>query len=260
MTTGFYLLDNPNPYQIQYRDSRRGRLSGGVLLHTTESPKERGALPICHWIATQRRDHGSYHCVVDADTAIAMAPDSYEVWGAAAPGFNQSAWHISIAGRSSDLNPNDGWTKAVFRQLAVQIVAFWRRNNIDPAGQTFRPAQQLLTQPGLANHGDAQPQDRSDAFARHPDRPALEALLLSEIAAIIGPPPEPEDDEVKPVIVRDPRNGQMWHVFGNTRYPLRSMDEVNVLTFLGVRVVTDGGDALVNWLRACKDLGRPRGK
>ena len=80
-----------------------------------------------------------------------------------------------------------------------------------------------------------------------------------------GPvPPPPEDDEVKPVIVVDPRPGRSaWHVFGNTRYRLATPDEVNVLKFMGVEVVTGdpaNPDPIVNWLRACKDLGRPEGK
>ena len=257
----YYLLDNPNPYTQQYMAGRRGPFTGGVLIHTTESPKGNGAEPICRWIATQRRDYGSYHCVVDADGAIPMAPDDFETWHCAARHFNQRTWGISIAGRSTDLNPDDEWTKRVFHQLAAQIVAMWQRNGIDPAAQGFRPAEQLLEGPGLANHGDAQPWDRSDAFARHPRRGELEALLLSEIAAIIGPPPpEPEEDEVKPVIIKDPRpNGRFWHVCGNTRYRLESPDEVDVLRFLGVPLITEGGDGLVSWLRACKDLGRPAG-
>jgi hypothetical protein len=200
----YYLLDHPNPYQVQYRAGRRGRLSGGVLLHTTESPKGNGAGPIANWIATQRRDHGSYHCIVDAERAINMAPDDYETWHCAAPGFNQSTWGISIAGRSTDLNPGDDWTRRVFGQIAMQLVAFWQRNGINPAVQGFRPAQQLLTSPGIANHGDAQPWDRSDAFARHPQRPQLEALLLSQIAAIVKPaPPTPKELSSVSIIAND---------------------------------------------------------
>ena len=74
------------------------------------------------------------------------------------------------------------------------------------------------------------------------------------------PTPEPEEDEMKPVILRDPRHGTMWHVFGNTRYKLTSQSEVDMLTFLGVQIVTEGGDGIVQWLRACKDLGRPAEK
>jgi hypothetical protein len=76
------------------------------------------------------------------------------------------------------------------------------------------------------------------------------------------PPPDPDgDDEVKPVIVVDPRPGRSaWHVFGNTRYRLADQAEVDTLKYLGTQVVTGdpaNPDPIVNWLRACKDLGRP---
>jgi hypothetical protein len=87
-------------------------------------------------------------------------------------------------------------------------------------------------------------------------------MLVAYVRQIIQP--TPEDDEVKPVIVVDPRPGRSaWHVFGNTRYRLATPDEVNVLKFMGVEVVTGdpaNPDPIVNWLRACKDLGRPEGK
>jgi len=78
------------------------------------------------------------------------------------------------------------------------------------------------------------------------------------------PPPDPDEDEMKPVIVVDPRPGRSaWHVFGNTRYRLATAEEINVLKFMGVQEIT--GDPnnpapIVNWLRACKDLGRPTEK
>lgn len=78
------------------------------------------------------------------------------------------------------------------------------------------------------------------------------------------PEPEPEEEDedmAKSVIVKDPRpDGRHWHVFGNQRYRIESQDEIEALKFLGAPVITEGGDALVSWLRACKDLGRPKGR
>ena len=245
----YYLLDNPNPYQVQYRAGRRGRLTGGVLIHTTESPKGNGAGPIAHWIATQRRDHGSYHVIVDADRALVMAPDDYEVWHCAARGFNQATFGISIAGRSTDLNPDDEWTKKVFGQLALQLAAFFKRNRIDVnAGAVFRPAQQLLSGPGLANHGDAQPWDRSDAFARHPRRGDLERLLIDGIRYFAGaaaPPPAPSiptppgvDLNVnKPVMMREP-DGTVWMYYSGTpwRVHVKSVADVATFQYFGIEL------------------------
>lgn len=190
---GYYLLDNPNPYAMQYSSYRNGTLSGGVLLHTTESPKENGALPIARWIATQRRDYGSYHAIFDDTQTILMAPDGYTVWHCAASGFNSTTMGISFACRSVDLDPADGWTQRAFAQAARWLVDFWTRNGWDPAASAaFIPAGETRARPGLTTHGDAQPWDRSDAFTRHPQRAELERLLLSQIAAIVKPqPPEP---------------------------------------------------------------------
>lgn len=258
MTTGYYLLDNPNPNCVQYSDYRNGRLSGGVLLHTTESSQASGAEPIARWIATQRTDYGSYHAIFDASTTIPMAPDSYTVWHCAASGYNSTTMGVSFACRSVDLNPDDAWTQAAFDRCAAWLVDFWTRNGMDPATSArFIDAPATRTTPGLTTHGDAQPIDRSDAFTRHPRRAELEQLLLQRIAAHINPSPEPED-EVKQVMIRDPRTGTVWHVCGNTRYRLAEQAEVDTLAFLGVQLVTQGGDALVTWLRTTKDLGRPR--
>jgi len=258
--TGYYLLDNPNPHCPQYSNYRNGRLSGGVLLHTTESSQAAGAEPIARWIATQRTDYGSYHAIFDADTTIPMAPDGYTTWHCAASGYNSTTMGVSFACRTVDLNPDDDWTKRAFGQAARWLVDFWVRNGFDPvASAAFIPAPDTRVRPGLTTHGDAQPVDRSDAFTRHPQRPQLEALLLAEIAKAITPtPPDPEEDTVRQVMIRDPRTGTVWHVCGNTRYRLASEDEVKTLQFLGVDLVTDGGDALVTWLRTTKDLGRPR--
>jgi hypothetical protein len=196
---GYYLLDNPNPHAKQYSEYRNGKLSGGVLLHTTESPKERGAQPIANWIATQRRDYGSYHAIFDADTTILMAPDNYTVWHCAANGFNSTTMGVSWACRTVDLDPSDEWTRKAFKRCAAWLVDFWKRNNMDPvAAANFIPAPETRNRPGLTTHGDAQPADRSDAFTRHPKRAELEKLLLGEIAALIKPPtPEPSPEELQ---------------------------------------------------------------
>lgn len=93
-----------------------------------------------------------------------------------------------------------------------------------------------------------------------PGGPTMARILAGDFEPRPEPPtpPDPEEDEVKQIMIRDPRTGTVWHVCGNTRYRLASEDEVKTLQFLGVDLVTDGGDALVTWLRTTKDLGRPR--
>jgi len=260
---GYYLLDNP-PATQQFYPSRANKLTGGVLIHTTESimdsvGPDTGAENVADFIR-RRSDYGSYHVIVDSDSAVALMPDSYTAYHCAANGYNSRTWGISFACRTSDLSPDSEWTKRAMKNAAREIVAFWQRNGFDPkASARFIPAIQTQSSPGMSTHGEAQPADRSDAWTRHPRRAQLEALLLTEMAKLNGPgTTDPEEDEMKSVIVRDPRSGTMWHVCGNTRYKLFAQSEVDALRFLGVALVTEGGDGLVQWLRACKDLGRDK--
>jgi hypothetical protein len=71
------------------------------------------------------------------------------------------------------------------------------------------------------------------------------------------PEPEEDDDMAKQAMIRDPREpNTIWHVFGNTRYPLRDEAEVKLLEYLGVPLIANNDPSLVTWLRTCKDLGR----
>ena len=259
----YYLLDNP-PASQQFYPTRNGRLSGGVVLHTTESPADRtppdnGASNVAGFIS-RRSDPGSYHVIVDSQNIVPLLPASYTAFHVAAPGYNSTTYGVSIAARTTDLSPDDPWTQAAVMNAARAMVSFWLSNGFDPlaAARWIAPTD-TRTMPGVTTHGDAQPADRSDAWTRHPQRPALDALLISCIRNIVDPTPE---DEMKNVVVIDPREGRSaWHVFGNTRYRLASMDEVNTLRYLGVEVIEGdpaNPDPIVNWLRACKDLGRDK--
>jgi len=254
------MVDNPNPYAAQFSPYRNGRLSGGVLLHTTESPKDRGALPIANWIATQRKDYGSYHAIFDASTTILMARDTDTVWHCASSGYNSTTMGISWACRTSDLHPDDDWTRRAFAQAARWLVDFWTRNGWNPAAAaTFIPAGDTRTRPGLSTHGDAQPADRSDAFTRHPHRARLEALLLAEIAKAITPtPPTPEDDEMR-YVVQDPRPGRsIWLCSGTLRRRLVNMDQVNSQLFFGAELVKaddpNASDGVLAFLQSFEDV------
>jgi hypothetical protein len=262
----YYLLDNP-PASQQFYPTRNGRLSGGVVLHTTESPADRtppdnGARNVAGFIS-RRSDPGSYHVIVDSQNIVPLLPASYTAFHVASSGYNSTTYGVSIAARTTDLHPDDPWTQAAVMNAARAMVSFWRGNGFDPyAAARWVAAPDTRTGPGVTTHGDAQPADRSDAWTRHPHRPALDAMLVAYVRQIVAP--TPEDEEVKPVIVIDPRPGRSaWHVFGNTRYRLASDAEVQTLQFLGLETVTGdpaNPDPIVNWLRACKDLGRPEDK
>jgi hypothetical protein len=262
----YFLLDNP-PATQQFYSSRPRPMSGGVLIHTTESVMDNvgpdtGAENVAGFIS-RRSDYGSYHCIVDADSAVNLVPDSYVAYHCGASGYNGVTWGISFACRTTDLDPNAEWTRKAMRHAAEQIVGFWRRNGFDPAvANRFIPAIQTQSTAGMSTHGEAQPADRSDAWTRHPQRAGLEALLRNEINKVNGTQPvEPDEDDdmAKTVMIRDDRTGVIWHVDGNTRYRLEA-PEVELLTYFGVELVAKTGAdnaSSVTWLRSCKDLRRP---
>jgi hypothetical protein len=208
---GYYLLDHPNRTQ-QYRYPRRRRLSGTVVVHDTESIidlvlPDYGAENTANFIVN-RSDYGSYHELHDSDSVIPMAPDNYETWHAAAQThdgtvYNWFAWGISAACRTtnwsaSPWNPNYWWTVKVIASMGRSIRAFWERNGFDvnACARWLTQAEGDRQLPGLIHHGVAQPEDRSDAWTKHPERAALDAMLITAIKGSSPTPvptPTPQD-------------------------------------------------------------------
>ncbi len=203
---GFYLIDRPNPYTAQCRHPRRAPLSGTVSVHTAEGAldaiaPDTGAENIAGFIGT-RRDYGSYHVIVDSDSVVAIAPDDYETWNVAesdafGQGMNSHVWGISAACRSVEWDPDTAWTQTVIRKMGAEIRAFWSRNGWNPDDPNvcrwLTRDEARRRQPGLVHHGVVQPSDRSDAWALHPRRAELDAMLIAAIRQD-QPPPEPEED------------------------------------------------------------------
>jgi N-acetyl-anhydromuramyl-L-alanine amidase AmpD len=75
-------------------------------------------------------------------------------------------------------------------------------------------------------------------------------VLFTAVNQILNPTNE-GDDEMKSVILIDPRDGKQWHVFGNTKVHLTDMDQVNLLLFLGVKQVDK---APVAWIDGCATI------
>ena len=270
---GYYLFDNPPAVQ-QYYPGRNTPWKGGVLIHTAENVMDSvgidtGAENVASYIVN-RTSYGSYHILADSDSVIQMLPPTATAFHCAANGFNSTTLGVSYACRTVDLDPRSDWFRRATDLIVETLVRYWRMAGLDPREAKFIPANQTKDRMGLSTHGEAQPQDRSDAWTRRNDRHQLEAVFADAIIRHSGdsPNPDPEDDEVaKTEIVRDPRTGTMWHVGDTTRYPLKSQGEVDSLLFMGKAkfwtVPAEDPAAvqgLVNYLRAHKDLGRPKGK
>lgn len=192
---GYFLIDNP-PASTQFYPSRNGGLSGGVVVHTTEGVGGDDSAENTAGYISRRSDPGSYHCLVDTNSTVMMMPDDYTAFGVGASGYNSTCWMIAIAARSSDLDPNSPYTQSEIDRCGAEIAAFWQRNGIDAIAAAKWIGEGVKTGPGLANHGDVQPWDRSDAWATHPQRARLEQLLIDAIVNHSGgyavPTPNPE--------------------------------------------------------------------
>jgi len=208
---GYYLLDRPNPNYPQTRPRSAWGWSaptGLVTVHTAEGALDRiapdtGAENVANYVAT-RSDAGGYHELIDQDSVVQMAPDHLMTWHTAAFNLNGPGWGISAACRSEEWDPDAAWSRKIITTMGARIAEFWRRQGIDP-----RTAARWLTLEqvrdsggrvvGLVQHGVVQPGDRSDAWARHPQRVRLDQMLLDAISAAAGgttptTTPVPEED------------------------------------------------------------------
>jgi hypothetical protein len=236
---GYYLLDNPPAIQ-QFYLGRPRPLSGGVLLHTTESMMDNtgpdtGAENVAAYIA-RRQEYGSYHVIVDSDSTVNLLPDNAVAYHCGAGGYNGVTWGISFACRTTDLNPDGNWTKAAMANAARAIHGFWSRNGFDPvASARMIPAIETQSRPGMSTHGDAQPVDRSDAWTRHPQRAQLEALLIANIKSLSVPTPSGVDPMTnKPVMMQI--GTKIWMFYEGTpfRIHIQTPADVQTYQFFGV--------------------------
>lgn len=159
------------------------------MIHTTEGSGGDTAAENTAGFIARRSDPGSYHMIVDTDSSVAMMPDGYTAFGVATPGFNSSCWMIAIAAISSDLDASNPLTQSEIDRMGSEIVAFWKRNNIDIAAASQFIGVDVKNRPGLAHHGDVQPADRSDAWSRRADRWVFDSLLLQAIERHSGEQP-----------------------------------------------------------------------
>lgn len=206
--TDYFLLDHP-PASRQFFSSRANAATGAVGVHTTEGVLDRiapdtGAENVAGFIS-RRSDPGSYAEILDTDSVVPMVPDDYTTFSVAQSGYNSRTWNIALACRADELDPDDPTTQLLIARLGERIRAYWERNGFDPVACARWVGTGGLSGPGLFNHGDVQPQDRSDAWAKHPRRAELDQML---VAAIIGQ--TPEEDDMTPEQDAILRDVQAW--------------------------------------------------
>ena len=241
---GYYLFDNP-PAVPQFYNPRRGKWTGGVLVHTAENimdnvDMDTGAENIASFIR-RRTDFGSYHILADSDSVIEMLPPTAVAYHCGAEGYNSTTVGVSYACRTVDLDPNSVWTKKATENICRVLVRWWQENGFDPLAAQFIPAPETKVRLGLSTHGEAQPADRSDAWTRSSNRPQLEALFLSTVKSLLVPTPPGVDPIMsKPVMMRRKTDGTISVFYQNTpfRVDLRPKD-VDKFRFFGVEYKGD---------------------
>jgi len=194
-----YLQDHP-PRRSQFRAKRRQKPSGVTVLHTAENVMDTvgvdtGAESVAAFIAG-RSDPGSYHDLVDKDSALQLVPYESEAYHDGT-GSNPHSLSISWAIPASawpHLSPAD--RAALLRQGAV---AFKRQQAwLRAQGRPLTPlrrisrAQSAAGVPGFITHGERDPDRRSDPGGR-PDRfPWDEWFRACEIPALRPKQPAPQ--------------------------------------------------------------------
>lgn len=171
MSTGFWLLDKPNPNGKFYYPSRRG-CSHGVpvaelphiaVVHTAESlpdftlPDTSGESLAKYASSTTRSV--SWHATVDSDGAIPMLPDSYV--GFHVISYNSCSVGMEIATKASGWAVSDPlWQARILDQAANQIAWWCKTHNLSVTRLTR--AEVNLGRRGIIDHARLDPERRTD--------------------------------------------------------------------------------------------------
>ena len=160
---GFFLLDNPQPNTQQWGYPRRGsRLSGTCIMHTAECALDNiGPDTSAEGTAAfikNRIDHGSYHCLVDSDSIIWMAPWEYETW----QDLMTNPWAVGISAAVQADNwhliPADRKDR-IYRNLAICAADFVKymksAYGVTVPLKRITGAQARAGVPGFCAHGDS---------------------------------------------------------------------------------------------------------
>lgn len=205
----YYLLDHP-PASPQFYPSRANPATWAVSVHTSEGSTGPGAALALAQFITRRTDPGSYAVVVDSETIIEMVPPDYTTYSVAASGYNSRTWSICLAGRTAELSPNDPNTLAMIDRAGTAIYELWTTQGVNIPAALNWIGTDALEAAGLFCHGDVQPWDRTDAWSLHPDRSALDALLVQAIARHLPHPPNPSGDEMNRYLIRGNNAGEVY--------------------------------------------------
>jgi tetrahydromethanopterin S-methyltransferase subunit G len=160
MTTGYLMLDQPNPYTAQGtypRRGNRGKLTGTCILHTTEGAWTAGVQSLINLVRS-RSDYGCYHVAVDWQDIARLYPWEWETWQDSET--NNWAVGISAACRTSDwaIMPADireGYYRNMARAAADFIQYVKTEHGITVPLARLSGEQARAGMPGFCAHGDS---------------------------------------------------------------------------------------------------------
>ena len=199
MSTGYYLLDNPNPnakprpdgrYWGRYKRRQKLRV---VIIHSAENqpdftPPDNGAEAVARYGAAIKRP-ASYHTVVDSDTIIPLLPPDHESYNCRY-GANAFSWGVSMATRADswDEVPTE-WREAIGLNLMRVCAIISEQYGIPPVKLTREQAFSGAS--GYIDHATMDPWRRHDpGWGDHEWTVFLEGLseMLDDTP---DPPPDP---------------------------------------------------------------------
>lgn len=186
-----YLTVHP-PVRDQWYERRTRALTGCTVLHSAENAfdeigADNGAEGVAEFCRT-RTTPGSYHDIVDSDTAIYLVD---YVHGAYHDGTGSNNWALSLsfAVRTIDWARMTATKRAaILRQGALRFVAQqqWRKANGFPLTRLryITKAQSDAGESGLCCHGWRDPGRRSDPGVNAPDLFPFDEFLAACGAAL----------------------------------------------------------------------------
>lgn len=242
-----YLIDHP-PKSPQYRTPRREKPSGVITVHTAENTPDfvaydGGAESVALWIS-RRTDPGSYHDLVDSDSAILLVPYTAEAFHDATGG-NRHSLGLSIATRADvwPLAPQrwrDGAIEQAARAAHRQAVWIRRQTGITVPARRITRAESEARVPGFISHAQRDPTRRTDPGAEFPW-----AGFLARYAALTDPtpqpPPQPEEDDMRHLVkaTDGPLKGRWYITDGILKRYVD--DKVEALVLVNAKLCTAAG-------------------
>lgn len=169
-----YLVTHP-PARSQFRTQRRAKVTGAIVVHTFENeadlnPPDTKAETGAAFIARRPDKPGSYHTVVDSDSAVQLGWYRWEMFGEGTGG-NRWALHLSFACKAAQwATLPDWWINGAIEQAAIEAarMARWVKAEVGvtiPA-KRITAAQYRAGEPGFVAHGDLDPSRRTDPGKR----------------------------------------------------------------------------------------------